>query len=363
MFWASFRKRGESRVLSCFGDSVAYWNLQQDRYSRQTRFEAFGPDGQRHLSQATAVIVGCGALGTVQASLLARAGVGTLRLIDRDYVEESNLQRQLLYTEADAAEALPKAEAARRHLLEANSSIEIESHVADLNPEDAPDLLAGAAVILDATDNFETRMLINDYAVREGIPWIYGAAVGSYGIAMPVLPNDSACFRCVYPEPPSGAQPTCETAGVLGPVTSLIGSLQAMEALKILSGRTSAVRKKIFTADLWKGPVREIAMPPRDPQCPACGMRHFEYLEGRKRAPVSLCGRNAVQIHERSRPLNLPELAARLELLGTVRVNEFALRFADGEHDVTVFADGRAIVKGTTDIGVARGVYSRFIGN
>jgi adenylyltransferase/sulfurtransferase len=337
--------------------------LASDRYSRQTRFAPFGPEGQERLAASTAVVVGCGALGTVQAGLLARAGVGTLRLIDRDYVEESNLQRQMLYTERDAAEALPKAEAARRHLVEANSAIRIEAHIADLNPEDAADLLDGADVILDATDNFETRMLINDYAVSRSVPWIYGAAVGSYGIAMPVLPNDSACLRCVYPEPPAGAQPTCETAGVLGPVTSVIGSMQAMEALKILAGRTASVRRNIFTADLWNGPVRETAMPPRDPQCPACGLREFAYLNGRRRAPVSLCGRNAVQIHERSRPLNLAELAGRLGVLRTVRVNEFALRFQDGEFDVTLFADGRAIVKGTTDVGVARSVYSRYTGN
>lgn len=333
-----------------------------ERFSRQVRFVPFGPEGQRSLASATAVIVGCGALGTVQAGLLARAGLGTLRLIDRDYVEESNLQRQLLYTESDACHSLPKAEAARRHLLEANSGVTIETHVSDLNPENAGDLLAGANVILDGTDNFETRLLINDYSVRHGIPWIYGAAVASYGIAMPVIPGASACFRCIYPEPPSGAQPTCETAGVLGPVTSLIGSIQAMEALKILSGRSAAVRQNIFTADLWHGPVRETAMPPRDPDCPCCAQRNFIYLNGR-RAPVSLCGRNAVQIHERNRPLDLAELAMRLDGLGAVRANEFALRFTTGHYDITVFPDGRAIIKGTTDIGAARAIYSRYIGN
>jgi adenylyltransferase/sulfurtransferase len=302
-------------------------------------------------------------LGTVQASLLARAGVGTIRLIDRDYVEESNLQRQVLFTEEDAAAGLPKAEAARRHLIAANSTIRVEAHIADLNPEDAPELLGGAGAIVDGTDNFETRMLINDFAVRENVPWIYGAAVGAYGIAMPVLPNDSACLRCVYPEPPGGAQPTCETAGVMGSITSLIGSIQAMEALKILAGLRTAVRRKIFTADLWNGPIRETGMPARDADCPACGRREFAYLEGRRRAPVSLCGRNAVQIHQRARPLDLAELAERLRVLGTVRVNEFGLRFHDGEFDVTVFADGRAIVKGTQDVGVARGVYSRYVGN
>jgi adenylyltransferase/sulfurtransferase len=333
-----------------------------ERFSRQIRFVPFGPEGQRNLASATAVVVGCGALGTVQAGLLARAGLGTLRLIDRDYVEASNLQRQLLYTESDVFQALPKAEAARRHLLEANSGVTIEIHVSDLNPENADDLLAGAGVILDGTDNFETRLLINDYSVCHGIPWIYGAAIGSYGIAMPVIPGESACFRCIYPQPPSGAQPTCETAGVLGPVTSLIGSIQAMEALKILSGRASAVRQKIFTADLWHGPVRETSMPPRDPDCPCCARRDFAWLNGR-RAPVSLCGRNAVQIHERNRPLDLRELEASLEGLGAVRANEFALRFTTGNYDITVFPDGRAIIKGTTDIGIARGIYSKYIGN
>jgi adenylyltransferase/sulfurtransferase len=333
-----------------------------ERYSRQVRFASFGAEGQENLGAATAVIVGCGALGTVQASLLARAGVGTIRLIDRDYVEESNLQRQLLYTEADAQQSLPKAEAARRHLAEANSGIRVEASVSDLNPENADDLLAAAGVILDATDNFETRFLINDYSIRERIPWIYGAAVGAYGIAMPIAPGFSACFRCIYPQPPSGAQPTCETAGVLGPVTSLIGSIQAMEAIKILSGRAHSVRHKIFTAELWHGPIRETAMPPRDPDCSCCGKHEYTHLTGR-RAPVSLCGRNAVQIHELRRPLSLPALARQLEGLGRIRSNEFALRFTTDDYDITAFPDGRAIIKGTTDIGVARGVYARYIGH
>ncbi len=313
------------------------------------------------------MIVGCGALGTVQAGLLVRAGIGMLRLVDRDYVEESNLQRQILYTEADALAGLPKAEAARRHLLEANSGVRVEAFVSDLNPENAEELLGGVDVILDATDNFETRLLVNDFAVREGVPWIYGAAVGAYGIAMPILPalpgDDSACFRCIYPEPPSGAQPTCETAGVMGPITSVVGSIQAMEALKILGGRRDQVRRKIFTADLWNGPVRETSMPGRDADCPTCGRREFAYLEGKKRAPVSLCGRNAVQIHERRRPLDLAALALRLEAVGKVRVNEFALRLEEGEFEITVFPDGRAIVKGTQDVGVARSLYSRYVGN
>jgi adenylyltransferase/sulfurtransferase len=339
----------------------------QERYSRQIRFAPLSAEGQEQLAASTTVIVGCGALGSVQASLLARAGVGTIRLIDRDYVEESNLQRQILYTEQDAREGLPKAEAARRHLHQANSTIRIEACVTDLHAGNADELLSGAQVILDATDNFETRFLINDYSVREGIAWIYGAAVGSYGIAMPVIPmpvpgDATACFRCIYPEAPRGVQPTCETAGILGPVTSLIGSIQAMEAIKLLSGRAASVRRRIFTADLWNGPVRETAMPARDPDCPACGRREFAYLAGR-RAPVSLCGRNAVQIHERMRPLNLADLARQLEGLGEIRSNEFALRFSNGGHEITVFPDGRAIIKGTNDIGLARSLYSKYIGN
>lgn len=333
-----------------------------DRFSRQIRFAPLGREGQENLARATAVIVGCGALGTVQAGLLARAGIGVIRLIDRDYVDENNLQRQVLYTEADARESLPKAEAARRHLLDANSEVRVEAYISDLNPENAADLLGGAAVILDGTDNFETRFLMNDFSVHAGIPWIYGAAVGSYGITMPVLPGDSACFRCIYPEAPAGLQPTCETAGILGPVTSLIGSMQTMDALQILSGRGASVRRKILTADLWNGPVREMAIPDRDPDCPCCGRRQFVWLQGR-RAPVSLCGRNAVQIHERQRPLDLSQLAQRLDGLGTVRANEFALRFTNEHFELTVFPDGRAIIKGTTDIGVARSVYARYVGN
>lgn len=337
--------------------------INVERYSRQIRFSDFGEQGQQNLSGATAAIVGCGALGSAQAQLLVRAGVGALRLIDRDYVEESNLQRQVLYTENDAQEGLPKAEAARRHLLRANSGVRCDAFTTDLNSANAEELLSGADVILDGSDNFETRYLINDVAVRDGIPWIYGGAVGAYGIAMPVIPGRTACLRCVYPELPAGAQPTCETAGIFGSVTSLIAAIQAMDALKILAGRAERVRHVITTADLWTGPLRERPMPERAMDCPACALREFPFLSGAKRAPVSLCGRNAVQIHERTRPVDLKELATRLEQIGAVRANNFALHFHDGKHELTLFPDGRAIVKGTTDPGIARGIYSRFIGN
>ncbi|MEZ5400076.1 MAG: ThiF family adenylyltransferase [Bryobacteraceae bacterium] len=333
-----------------------------DRYSRQIRFAPFGEAGQKHVRASSVVIVGCGALGTVQASILARAGVGRLRLVDRDYVELDNLQRQWLYVESDAEESNPKAVAAARELRRANSTVEVEPVVGDLTPSSADDLLEGADLILDATDNFETRYLVNDWAVDRGVPWVYGAAVGSYGIVMPVIPGATACLACVYPEPPGGAQETCETAGVLGPVTAMAGSLQAAAALQILSGNRDAVARRITTFDLWTGAIRQVAQPPADASCRACGRREFAWLDGKHRNPISLCGRNAVQIHERARPLDLAALAARLEPLGRVRSNEFALRFFADPYELTVFPDGRAIIKGTQDTGVARSLYARYVG-
>jgi adenylyltransferase/sulfurtransferase len=282
-------------------------------------------------------------------------------LVDRDYVERSNLQRQILFDEADAAAAMPKAVAARKRLSAINSETDIQAAVEDLDARNVDDLLGAADLILDATDNFETRYLINDWCVREAKPWIYGAAVGSYGITMPVLPASGACFRCIYPAPPSGDQPTCETAGVLNPVTTAIGAWQVASALRILTGGVLELR--ILTMDVWAGTVRTIAQPPRDPECPCCGEHEFEYLERDRGAPVSLCGRNAVQIHERRRPLDLAKLQVKLQPLGTVRANDFALRFEFDSYEMTVFPDGRAIIKGTTDIAIARSLYSRYIGN
>ncbi len=332
------------------------------RYSRQIRFEGLGEAGQERLLASHAVVVGCGALGGVQAEMLARAGVGRITIIDRDFVEESNLQRQFLFTERDAAEELPKAVAARRRLARINSGIDVRDVVADLEPDNAAEMLEGASVILDGTDNFETRYLLNDYAVSTATPWIYGAAVGSYGVAMPIIPGETACLRCVYPEPPSTPQPTCESAGVLNGVTALIGAVQAGEALKILSGNSEKVRRTILTADIWQGGIREIGQPARDPDCPTCGAREFPWLDGSRRVPVSLCGRNAVQIHERSRPVDFAELRERLAAIGEVRANEFALRFFVEPYDLTIFPDGRAIVKGTTDVGLARSLYARYVG-
>ncbi len=332
------------------------------RYSRQTRFAPLGEEGQRRIGAARVAIVGCGALGSVQAELLTRAGLGHLRLIDRDFVEWSNLQRQTLFDESDAAEGLPKAAAAARRLAQVNSSIEIEPVIADLTPSNALDLLEAVDLILDGTDNFEARYLINDAAVRLGIPWIYGAAIGSYGLKLSVIPARTACLKCVYPEPPSGPQPTCETEGVLAPVTTAIAALQVADALKILARGAESVTSRLITLDVWTGEVRRMADPARDPDCPCCARREFPHLDGARRAPISLCGRNAVQIHERFRPINLDELAQRLSAVATVRSNQFALRVTLDEYELTVFPDGRAIIKGTTDVGVARSLYARYVG-
>jgi molybdopterin/thiamine biosynthesis adenylyltransferase len=333
---------------------------ERERYSRQILFPGLGEQGQQQLLDARVAVAGCGALGSFHAGALARAGVGFLRIIDRDYVELSNLQRQWLFDECDAEQGMPKAAAAARKIAAINSHIQVEPVVADLTASNAEDLLGGVDLILDGTDNFETRYLINDFAVERGIPWVYGAAVGSYGIAMPVIPANTACLRCIYPDPPSGAQPTCETSGVLGSVTALVASWQVSEAMKILCGVESS--RKITTVDVWSGEIRQVTQPGPVADCPACGLREFPYLAGERRAPVSLCGHNAVQIHERLRPLELKDLAARLSPLGPVRANEFALRFEAPPYLMTIFADGRAIIKGTTDVGVARSLYARYIG-
>ena len=335
----------------------------RERYSRQIRLTGVGEEGQQHLRQAHVLIVGCGALGSFQAAALARAGVGKLTIIDRDYVELSNLQRQWLFDESDAHDVLPKAVAAARHIAEINGECRVEGLVQDLTASNIEEVCAGVQLILDGTDNFETRYLINDYAVRESVPWIYGGAVGTYGITMPIVPGETACFACVYPDPPSGAQPTCETAGVLNVVTSLVASIQVADALKILCGHRSKLRYRITRADAWDGTMRQSEMPARQPECFACGARVFPYLSVRRPIPVSLCGRNAVQIHDRTRPLDLGALQKTLARVGEVRGNEFAVRVMIAPYEMTVFPDGRAIVKGTTDIGIARSLYSKYIGN
>ncbi|MGO9649893.1 MAG: ThiF family adenylyltransferase [Terriglobales bacterium] len=333
-----------------------------DRYSRQVLFRGVGAEGQRRLSASRVAIVGCGATGSVLASLLARAGVGTLHIIDRDYVEPSNLQRQSLFDEADAAESLPKAIAAARKIAAFNSQIVVQPRVADLTPANIASLLENTQLILDGTDNFETRFLINDFAVKNSLPWIYTAAVGSYGVTLNVLPGQTACLACVFPQPPQGVLETCETAGILNSAVNLAASIAATEALKFLVGAHQHLRRTLLSFDVWQNERAEITADKPRPGCPTCGRREFPHLAGEGRPHITLCGRNSVQIHERSRPLNLAEMSERLRPHGTVRHSDFVLKFWREPYELTLFPDGRAIIKGTTDPAVARSLYARFIG-
>jgi molybdopterin/thiamine biosynthesis adenylyltransferase len=333
-----------------------------DRYSRQVLFRGVGAEGQNRLAASRVVIVGCGATGSALASLLARAGVGAIRIIDRDYVEPSNLQRQSLFDEADAAESLPKAIAAARRIAAFNSHIVVEPHVADLTPANITSLLAGAQLILDGTDNFETRYLINDFAVKNSLPWIYTAAVGSYGVTLNIVPGRTACLACVFPQSPQGAIETCETSGILNSAVNLAASIAATEALKFLVGASQRLRRTLLSFDLWQNDRAEITTDKPRPGCPTCGLREFPHLAGEGRPHITLCGRNSVQIHERSRPLNLAEMGERLRPHGTVRHSDFVLKFWREPYELTLFPDGRAIIKGTTDPAVARSLYARFIG-
>jgi molybdopterin-synthase adenylyltransferase len=338
----------------------------ESRYSRQVRFAPLGEEGQQRIRAARVAIVGCGALGSLQAEALARAGVGTLRLIDRDFVEWSNLQRQFLFDEADAAEGLPKAVAAARRLARVNSEVAIEPMVADLTPSNAAEMLEDIGLILDGTDNFETRLLVNDAAISSGTPWIYGAAVGSYGVTMAILPGRTACLACLLEAGDEAgmvnADATCDTSGILNSAASLVASLQATEAIKLLAGKPEALHGRLLSCDVWTGKFQSIRVA-RNPECRACARREFTYLQGEAQPQITMCGRNSVQIHERRRALDLSALSGRLSGTATeVQHNDFLLRFRAPPYELTVFADGRAIIKGTRDPAVARSLYARFIG-
>lgn len=333
------------------------------RYSRQVLFPPIGAEGQEKLAQAKAVIVGCGALGTAQAGHLVRAGLGELRIVDRDFVEDSNLQRQALFDEADAAGRLPKAIAAERKLKQINSGIKVEGIVADARAENIETLLGGYGLILDGTDNFEARFLLNDVAVKLGVPWIYGAVVASYGVTMTVLPGRTACLSCLMPTPPGGIHETCDTAGVIGPAVAWVAAIQACEALKILCGREGELHGKLMSYDVWQNRLHEVAAD-RNSACRTCAQREFDYLEGESPAFLSMCGRDSVQIHQRRpRQLDLETLKSRLTPFGAVRSNGFLVQCALDPYELTVFKDGRAIIKGTQDAAVARSIYARYIGS
>ena len=334
-----------------------------DRYSRQILFPGIGSEGQKKLARAKVAIVGCGATGACVSGLLARAGVGSLRIIDRDYVEPSNLQRQVLFDEADAAESLPKAVAAARKLSAFNSEIQVEAKVADLTPENIEELLQCSNLILDATDNFETRYLMNDFAVKHKRAWIYAAAVASYAVTMNVLPGETACLSCVFPVPPQGTVETCDTAGILNAAANLVGSIQVAEALKFLVDDTVNLRRTLLSFDVWSNERSEIEAGHPRVDCQTCGQHEYVYLAGQGRAHITLCGRNSVQIHERQRPVDFTEMTARLQPHGRVRHNSFVLKFWREPYELTLFPDGRAIIKGTTDTAVARSLYARFIGS
>ena len=336
----------------------------QEKYSRQMLFAGIGPEGQRRLLASRAAIVGCGAIGAAAANLLVRAGVGYLRIIDRDFVEPSNLQRQTLFDESDALNVLPKAVAAERKLRAINSSVAVLGVVADLSPRNAEALLDGVDLLLDGTDNFETRFLINDVAVKFSRPWIYAAAVASYGLTMAIRPGATACLACLLESGTAaqGLEETCDTIGVLGPIVNLIASLEVAEALKFLTGQPEALHGRLLSSDVWTGRMQSIGMA-RHPQCRACVRREFTYLAGEAQPRITMCGRDSVQIHERARALDLGVLQARLKpLVDDVRQNDFLLRFRIAPYEMTVFADGRAILKGTRDPAVARSLYARYIG-
>ncbi|MCZ2341975.1 MAG: ThiF family adenylyltransferase [Bacteroidales bacterium] len=344
-----------------------------ERYSRQMRVPGIGKAGQQKIMASRVTLCGVGALGTVLANTLVRAGVGFLRVIDRDFVEPSNLQRQVLFDESDVTGNLPKAEAAAIKLRQINSTVTVEPVVADINRTNIEDLCKDADLILDGTDNFEIRYLINDVAIKQNKPWVYGGAVGTEGMTMTILPGETPCLQCVFEKSPGpGEVGTCETAGVLGPIVSLIASMQAAEALKILAGKTEAVNRELFLINLWDNTSRRMKIAPlkgRKGKCRCCAQRQFEWLEGEHGTQTtSLCGRNAVQVTQRrATSLSFPDLARQLETSGTVTANKFLLKFAvtDGgdPYEFTVFPDGRAIIKGTDDTDRARTLYAKYIGH
>jgi adenylyltransferase/sulfurtransferase len=337
---------------------------QRERYLRQTIFTPFGVAGQERLLAARVVIVGCGANGSVMASTLARAGVGALVLADRDFVELKNLQRQILFDEDDVARSAPKAAAAAERLRRANSSIQIKGIVTDVNAENIEDLIAGATLVMDGTDNFETRFLINDACVKHSIPWIYAGAVASYGMTMTIVPRETACLRCVFTRAPApGTLPTCDTAGILPPIVNVIASIASAEAIKFIAGAGTR-NSGIINIDLWDNSFESFAIARRD-DCPTCGQGKFEFLAGARPGTMTtfLCGRNAIQVNPgRGHTLNLTALAERLRQIGKVTVNDYLLRLAIDNYELTIFPDARAIIKGTDDAAVARSVYAKYIG-
>lgn len=344
-----------------------------ERYSRQMRVPGIGKAGQERMLNSRVTLCGVGALGTVLANTLARAGVGHLRIIDRDFVEPSNLQRQVLFDESDVTNNLPKSEAAAIKLRQINSTIQIEPVVADIDRTNIEELCKDADLILDGTDNFEVRYTINDVSQKLKKPWVYGGAVGTEGMSFTIIPGLTPCLRCVFEKSPGpGDVGTCETAGVLAPIVSIIASFQAAEALKILAGKTEAINRELFIIDVWSNTTKRMKIAPlagRKGQCPCCAKRQYDWLDGAEGTQTTkLCGRNAVQVTPRvGTKLDLSSLAKQLQASGTVNANRFLLKFAvaDAGEDCefTIFPDGRAIIKGTDDSDRAKTLYAKYVGH
>ena len=338
-----------------------------ERYSRQMLFQHIGKERQKELANNCAVVIGCGALGSVSSNCLVRAGIGRIRIIDRDFIEENNLQRQILFDEDDIKQNLPKAIAAQRKLQKVNSKIDIEGIVEDVNHTNVEELTKGADIILDGVDNFETRFLINDICIKNDIPWIYGACIGSKGLAMNIMPSKTPCLRCVFETlPQAGTFPTCDTAGVIGPIAGVIASIQVTEAIKILAKDYVSVNKTLLEVDLWDTKFKQLNIEglKKQTNCPACKLHNFEFLDARDGVLTTLlCGKNAVQVaYRKSKGINLGQLAQRLSSAGNVNYNEFMLKFKVEDFEFTVFPDGRTIIIGTNDTNIAKSLYSKYLG-
>jgi len=338
-----------------------------DRYVRQTRYAPLGEEGQRRLAASRALVCGCGALGNVLAATLVRAGVGSVRIVDRDFVQINNLQRQMLFDEEDVARGLPKAIAAAEKLAKANSEVEIEPIVADVDHANIERLLDGVDVIVDGTDNFETRFLVNDAAVKHDVPWVYGGCLGAEGQTMTILPHQTACLRCLMRDcPPPGTTPTCDVAGILAPIVGVIASIEAIEAIKIASGNRDAISRSLTVVELWDNHVRQVDVSNLRDQvdCPACKHGRFPWLSGKQGSQSAvLCGRNAVQLTHTGVSVSLDDLAWRLEGVGQVTRNQFLLRLKVDQYELAIFPDGRAIISGTDDVATARTVHAKYIGS
>jgi len=336
------------------------------RYSRQILLPGVGEEGQRKLLSSAVAVIGCGALGTVIANTLVRAGVGKIRIVDRDYIELNNLQRQILFDEEDIARGLPKAIAAAEKLRKVNSDVQIEPLVTDVNPDNVEEIIADVDLVLDGSDNFETRFLLNDACVKHDIPWVYGGAIVTHGMTMAIIPHRTPCFRCFLPKmPPPGSTPTCDMVGVLNTVVNIVASLETTEGLKILMGREVELHGRLIYVDAWKGTMERLELEKRDGLCPTCDLGQYEFLEAREGSYLtSLCGREAVQVNVRGRnDISLPDLARRLGPVGEVTSNEYMLRFRVDPYELIVFPDGRTIIKGTADEGMARSLYARYVGS